>query len=61
MLYLTSLGWLMALPIGLSVLVGHYLDARLGSGSFWTLALLGVGIALAALEAFLAARRMLRR
>jgi hypothetical protein len=61
MLYLTSLGWLIALPIGLGVLVGHYLDARLGSGSFWTLALLGAGIALAALEAFLAGRRMLRR
>ena len=61
MVYLTSLGWLMALPIGLGVLIGHYLDARLASGSSWTLALLGLGIALAVLEGFLAGRRMLRR
>jgi hypothetical protein len=61
MLYLTSLGWLLALPIAVSILIGHHLDTRLGSGSFWTLTLLGVGIGLAALEAFLAGRRMLRR
>jgi len=61
MAYLTSLGWLLALPIAAGVLAGHYLDRRLGTGSRWTLALLGAGIALGALEAWLAARRFLRR
>jgi predicted F0F1-ATPase subunit len=61
MVYLTSLGWMMALPIGLSVLVGHYIDKRFKSEHFWTLTLLGVGIGLAALEVYLAGQRTLRR
>jgi len=61
MVYLTSLGWLIALPIGLGVLLGRYLDDRFQSEHFWTLTLLGVGIGLAALEVYLAGRRILRR
>ena len=61
MVYLTSLGWLIALPIGLSVLLGRYLDDRFQSEHFWTLTLLGVGIGLAALEVYLAGQRILRR
>jgi predicted F0F1-ATPase subunit len=57
---LTSLGWVMALPIALGVIVGGYLDHRLGTGGGWSLALLGVGIGIAALEAYLALRRALR-
>gem|GEM_PF-2345826 len=55
--YLTSLGWLMAVPIGLSVVIGYYLDQRLGTGHLWTMALLGVGIAVAAIEVYLALKR----
>ncbi|HXG20732.1 MAG TPA: AtpZ/AtpI family protein [Methylomirabilota bacterium] len=61
MAYLTSLGWLIALPIGLSIVLGRYLDDRLKSEHCWTLTLLGVGIGLAALEVFLAGRRTLWR
>jgi hypothetical protein len=61
MAYLTSLGWLMALPIALSVLVGRYMDTRLGSGYGWTLALFGVGLMLAVLELYLAMRAALCR
>jgi hypothetical protein len=59
MAYLTSLGWLMAIPIGVSVLIGQYVDNRLGSGHFWTLTLLGAGIGLAILEVYLAGRKTL--
>jgi predicted F0F1-ATPase subunit len=61
MTYLTSLGWLIALPIGVGVLVGQYVDKRLQSGHFWTLTLLGVGIGCAALEVYVAGRRALRK
>jgi predicted F0F1-ATPase subunit len=61
MAYLTSLGWVMAVPIAGGVLLGRYLDDRLQSGSAWTLALLGAGIGLAGLEAYLAMRLALRR
>jgi predicted F0F1-ATPase subunit len=60
MVYLTSLGWLIALPIGLSVLLGRYLDDRLQSEHFWTLTLLGVGLGLAVLEVYLAGQHALR-
>jgi predicted F0F1-ATPase subunit len=56
----TSLGWVMALPIALGVLVGSHLDHRFGTRGFWTLGLLGAGIGIAALEAYLALRRALR-
>jgi hypothetical protein len=52
---------MMALPIGLSVLVGHYIDTRLKSEHFWTLTLLGVGIGLAVLEVYLAGQRTVGR
>jgi hypothetical protein len=61
MVYLTSLGWLMAVPIAISVLVGRYVDKRLGSGYVWTLAGLGAGLMLAALEVYLAMRATLQR
>jgi predicted F0F1-ATPase subunit len=61
MAYLTSLGWMMALPIALGVLLGRYVDRRLESGYRWTLALLGVGLALAVLEIVVAGRTILRR
>jgi hypothetical protein len=57
---LTSLGWLLALPIAAGVLIGRFLDDRLGAGSFWTLALLGAGIGIAGLELYLAMEGGLR-
>jgi ATP synthase protein I len=61
MVDLTSVGWMMALPIAAGVLVGHALDRRLGTGTFWTLALLGAGLVLGAWQGVSAARRILRR
>ena len=58
MLYLTSLGWMMALPIACGVLLGRYLDTRWGTDHTWTLALLGLGIGMAALEVFVALSRV---
>jgi hypothetical protein len=61
MAYLTSIGWLMAIPIGAGVLIGHYVDVWRGSGTRWTLALLGAGLVVGAAEAYLAGRRALGR
>lgn len=57
--YLTSLGWLIALPIAIGVLLGRFVDDRLGSGSYWTLILLGAGIGVAVIEVALAVRAAL--
>lgn len=53
MAYLTSLGWILALPVAAGVLLGAWLDRRLGTTPTLTLALLGAGIAVAAVEAYL--------
>lgn len=59
--YLTSLGWMIALPIGLGVVAGRVLDEHLGSGTFWTLSLLGAGVAIAVLELVAAVQRALEQ
>ena len=61
MVYLTSLGWLIALPIAVSILLGRFLDNHYRTGNFWTLALLGAGVVIAGLELYLAMKRALGR
>jgi ATP synthase protein I len=61
MAFLTSIGWLLAIPIAAGVLAGHYVDVWLGTGTRWTLALLGAGIVVGVMEAYLAGRRALGR
>lgn len=51
----------MALPIAAGVLLGRFLDNRLATKNFWTLTLLGVGVSIAGIEAYLAIRRALQR
>ena len=50
----------MATPIAAGVLVGKALDDRYGTGSFWTLTLLGAGVTVAILEAAIALQRAQR-
>jgi ATP synthase protein I len=48
---LGTVGWSIALPTAGGALLGHYLDARLGSGARFTLILLTVGVLIGALLA----------
>lgn len=50
-----ALGWLIVTPMLLGILVGHWLDARFGSGIFWSGALIMLG---AAFGSYLAWQRM---
>jgi ATP synthase protein I len=59
--YLTSLGWMIALPIAAGVLLGRFIDERLVLGTFWTLALLGAGVAIGCMELFMAASSALSK
>jgi hypothetical protein len=43
---------MIALPIAAGVLLGRFIDQRLASGTFWTLALMGAGVGIACLELF---------
>jgi len=61
MAYLTSLGWMMALPIAGGILLGRWADQHFGTGSGWTLGLLCLGLVIACLEVFLGMRAALRR
>lgn len=38
------LGWMIVLPMLAGVLIGRWLDRRLGSGIFWTAPLLALGL-----------------
>lgn len=53
MAYLTSLGWILALPVAAGVLLGAWVDGQLGTAPTFTLALLATGIVVAAVEAYL--------
>jgi ATP synthase protein I len=52
-----ALGWTIVTPTLLGVFAGRWLDRKLESGIFWTLALLVVGLALGCLLAW---KRMYR-
>ena len=39
-----SVGWMVALPTLIGAFLGRWIDARAGSGVFWTLSLLFVGL-----------------
>ena len=61
MAYLTSLGWMMALPIAGGILLGRWADEHFATGSAWTLGLLCLGLLIACLEVFLGMRAALRK
>ena len=41
-----AVGWMVGLPAVLGAFLGRWLDRRAGTGIFWTLSLLFVGLAL---------------
>lgn len=55
-----SVGWMVSLPAILGALLGRWLDARFGLGTFWTLSLLTVGLALGCTSAWRHVRRELK-
>lgn len=57
---LTSLGWLIAMPIAGGIVAGWLLDRWLDTGHFWALTLLGAGICVSALEMYLVIRSTLQ-
>lgn len=46
------IGWTVVIPTLLGVFAGRWLDRRFGSGIFWTLSLLAVGVTLGCLLAW---------
>jgi ATP synthase protein I len=55
-----AVGWMVSLPAVLGALAGRWLDRQGGSGLFWTLSLLGLGLALGCASAWRHVTRELR-
>ncbi len=55
-----AVGWMVSAPTVLGALLGRWLDARFGSGIYWTLTLLGAGLFLGCASAWRHVRRELR-
>lgn len=47
-----SVGWMVVIPSLIGAFLGRWIDAREGSGIFWTLSLLSAGLALGCLAAW---------
>jgi ATP synthase protein I len=47
-----SVGWMVSVPAVLGALAGRWLDGRYGSGSWWTLSLLLLGLLLGCASAW---------
>ena len=45
LIYVSQIGLMMALPIVISVLLGNYIDEKLGTGSIFLLIFIGIGVA----------------
>jgi ATP synthase protein I len=55
-----TVGWMVALPAVGGALLGRWVDARYGTGVFWTLSLLTVGLAVGCVAAWRAMNRELK-
>ncbi len=53
----SAVGWMVSMPAVLGALLGRWLDRRWATGIFWTLALLGLGLALGCVSAWRHSRR----
>lgn len=52
-----AVGWMVSLPAVVGAMVGRWIDARYGTGVFWTLSLLALGLALGCASAWRSVRR----
>jgi ATP synthase protein I len=56
---LGMVGWMVSLPAVFGAVAGRWLDGRSGSGVFWTLSLLALGLVLGCVAAWRYAQREL--
>lgn len=54
-----TVGWMVSVPAVLGAAAGRWLDARFGTGIFWTLSLLTAGLALGCASAWRHVRKEL--
>lgn len=47
-----SIGWMVVIPALIGAFLGRWIDAREGTGIFWTLSLLSCGLALGCMAAW---------
>jgi ATP synthase protein I len=55
-----TVGWMVALPAVGGAILGRWIDARYGTGVFWTVSLLTIGLAIGCAAAWRAMSRELR-
>ncbi len=55
-----AIGWMVSVPAVLGALLGRWLDGRAGTGIFWTLSLLAVGLAAGCTSAWRHAQQELK-
>jgi ATP synthase protein I len=55
-----AVGWMVSLPTALGAVAGHWLDGRRSTGVFWTLGLIGLGLAVGCASAWRHVQRELK-
>jgi ATP synthase protein I len=56
-----AVGWMVVLPTLVGAFLGRAIDAHFGTGIFWTLNLMGLGLALGAVSAWRSVARELEK
>ncbi len=59
--FVTQIGLMMAIPIVLSVIIGNYIDEKLGTGSIFLLIFIGLGVASSFLNLYKIMNRLLNK
>lgn len=61
LVFVTQIGLMMAIPIVMSVLIGNYIDEKLGTGSIFLLIFIGLGVASSFLNLYKIMNRILNK
>ena len=61
LIFVTQIGLMMALPIVICVLLGNYIDEKLGTGSIFLLIFIGLGVASSFLNLYKIMMRILNK